>query len=138
MGAHRTATTPWDGLQIWRVDANILNKQQQIVTTGWSSNFGEMGNELITPHHKNQLVTKCYIWPWTWMDSLEWPRQQKMDITGKWNVRSPYKTSSLKIEERQLAKCNSDIVAMLGGSHVTTAWHSLRLRTEKKASRYEG
>jgi hypothetical protein len=29
-----------DGLQIWRVAANILNKQSQTVDKGWSSNLG--------------------------------------------------------------------------------------------------
>jgi hypothetical protein len=29
-----------DGLQIWRVAANILNKQSRIVEKGWSSSLG--------------------------------------------------------------------------------------------------
>jgi hypothetical protein len=29
-----------DGLQIWRVASNILNKQLQIADTGWSSTLG--------------------------------------------------------------------------------------------------
>jgi len=29
-----------DGLQVWRVAANILNKQWQIANKGWSSSFG--------------------------------------------------------------------------------------------------
>jgi hypothetical protein len=29
-----------DGLQIWRVAANILNKQSQTADNGWSSSFG--------------------------------------------------------------------------------------------------
>jgi hypothetical protein len=29
-----------DGLQIWRVAANILNKQSRTVDKGWSSNLG--------------------------------------------------------------------------------------------------
>jgi hypothetical protein len=29
-----------DGLQVWRVAANILNKQSRTVDKGWSSGFG--------------------------------------------------------------------------------------------------
>jgi hypothetical protein len=29
-----------DGLQIWRVDANILNKQSRTADSGWSSSLG--------------------------------------------------------------------------------------------------
>jgi hypothetical protein len=29
-----------DGLQIWRVAANVLNKQSRTVDKGWSSNLG--------------------------------------------------------------------------------------------------
>jgi len=29
-----------DGLQIWRVAANTLNKQSRTVDTGWSSSLG--------------------------------------------------------------------------------------------------
>jgi hypothetical protein len=43
-----TVTTEWrprvadrgDGLQIWRVAANILNKQSRTVESGWSSSLG--------------------------------------------------------------------------------------------------
>jgi hypothetical protein len=29
-----------DGLQVWRVAANILNKQSRTAEKGWSSNWG--------------------------------------------------------------------------------------------------
>jgi hypothetical protein len=29
-----------DGLQIWKVDSNILNKQSRIADKGWSSGLG--------------------------------------------------------------------------------------------------
>jgi hypothetical protein len=40
-----------DGLQIWRVAANILNKQSRTADTGWSSSLG-VGRWLTTHHHK--------------------------------------------------------------------------------------
>jgi len=29
-----------DGIQAWRVDANVMNKQSRKTDKGWSSNFG--------------------------------------------------------------------------------------------------
>jgi hypothetical protein len=40
-----------EGLQIWRVAANILNKQSRIADKGWPSSL-EIGRGLTTPHHK--------------------------------------------------------------------------------------
>jgi hypothetical protein len=40
-----------DGLQIWRVAANILNKQSRGTDKGWSSGLG-VGVGLTTPHRK--------------------------------------------------------------------------------------
>jgi len=37
---------------IWRVAANILNKQLRTADTGWSSSLG-LGNVLTNPHRKN-------------------------------------------------------------------------------------
>jgi hypothetical protein len=48
-----------DGLQIWRVAANLLNKQSRTADKGWSSSWG-LGMGLKTPLHKNKLVTKCH------------------------------------------------------------------------------
>jgi hypothetical protein len=39
-GMVRPQGSDWDGLQIWRIAANILNKQSQTVDKGWSSSFG--------------------------------------------------------------------------------------------------
>jgi hypothetical protein len=38
--------------QIWRVAANILNKQSRTAETVWSSSLG-LGDVLTTPHRKN-------------------------------------------------------------------------------------
>jgi hypothetical protein len=40
-----------DGLQIWRVATNILNKQSRTADKGWSSRLG-LGVGLKTPHRK--------------------------------------------------------------------------------------
>jgi len=40
-----------DGLKMWRVAANILNKQLRAAYKGWSSSFA-VGRGLTTPHHK--------------------------------------------------------------------------------------
>ncbi|KAJ4428691.1 hypothetical protein ANN_25684 [Periplaneta americana] len=49
-----------DGLQIWRVAVNILNKQSWTADKGWSSSLG-VG--LTTHHRKKQLVTNPYNKP---------------------------------------------------------------------------
>jgi hypothetical protein len=40
-----------DGLQLWRVAADILNIQSRADDKGWSCSFGA-GSGLTTPHHK--------------------------------------------------------------------------------------
>jgi hypothetical protein len=45
-----------DSLQMWKVAANILNKQSQTADKGWSSSLG-LGNKLTT-YHKKQLIIK--------------------------------------------------------------------------------
>jgi hypothetical protein len=56
-----------EGIQMWSVAANILNKQLQ---RGGPQAWG-LGGELTTPYYENQHVTKCYTGPWTWTVSLE-------------------------------------------------------------------
>jgi hypothetical protein len=54
---------------------------------------------------KNQLVTKYYTRPRSWMDSLERPRQRKMDMKfGTGDGRSLYRTDSLKTAATEVAK----------------------------------
>jgi hypothetical protein len=43
-----------DSLQIWRVAANILNKQPQTADSGWSSSFGV--GQVANPPHKTQCL----------------------------------------------------------------------------------
>jgi hypothetical protein len=49
-----------DALHIWRVAANILNKQSQTAKKGLSSRWG-----LTTPYYKKKFITKCHKVPWT-------------------------------------------------------------------------
>jgi hypothetical protein len=80
-----------DGLQIWRVAANILNKQPQIADKGLSPAWG-LGVGLTTHRKKNKFVMKCQKGPQTWTDSLnKRPKLWKMDMRFcTWNVRSLY------------------------------------------------
>jgi hypothetical protein len=43
--------TDREGLQMWRVSANILNKQSLTADKGWASSW-ELGVGLTTPHRK--------------------------------------------------------------------------------------
>jgi hypothetical protein len=56
-----------EGLQIWRVAANILNKKSRTADKEWSSCLGGVG--LTAPHRKK---VGCYemFQSWTWTDSL--------------------------------------------------------------------
>jgi hypothetical protein len=76
---------------------NILNKKSRTADKGWYSNLS-VGEGLITHHRKRKkLVTKCYIDPRNWTDSLKRPRQWKMRLRfGTWNGRSLYGTGLLK------------------------------------------
>jgi len=55
-----------DGLQMWRLAANILNKQSRTANKGDPSAW-ELGKGLITPHTKkinfSRNVTQC-LWIW--------------------------------------------------------------------------
>jgi hypothetical protein len=65
--AHPQVVDGEDGLQIWRVAANILNKQSRTANKEWSSSMGV--GQLLTIKYK--LVTKSLKKPWTWTDSLD-------------------------------------------------------------------
>jgi hypothetical protein len=61
-----TVWSAGDGLQIWKVPANILEKiRGQPTRRGPPVRM--LGVELITPHHKKYFVMKCYTGPWTWI-----------------------------------------------------------------------
>jgi hypothetical protein len=51
--ARPQVTDGGEGLQIWRVAANILNKQSRTADKGWPSNLG-VGRGLTPPHRKKR------------------------------------------------------------------------------------
>jgi hypothetical protein len=76
-----------DGLQMWRVAANILNNQSRTADSWWSSSLG-LGGWLTTPHHKTACLlrnTAHRLGPgrvvWHWKMYMRF---------GTWNVRSLY------------------------------------------------
>jgi hypothetical protein len=57
-----------DGLQIWRVADNILNKQSRTPDKGLSSSLG-IGRRANCYTVKIQLATKCYTGPRNWTEN---------------------------------------------------------------------
>jgi len=51
-----------DGQQIYRVAANMSNKQSLTIDKGCPPAWG-LGEGSTPPHRKKQLVTKCYTGP---------------------------------------------------------------------------
>jgi hypothetical protein len=83
-----------DGLQVWRVAANILKNKWRGADKGWSSSLW-VG--LTTTRRKNKFIAKYDTESWTWTDSLDKrPKndQVREDETGrecsthgeKWNA----------------------------------------------------
>jgi hypothetical protein len=60
--ARRHVADGGDALKIWRVAANILNKQSRQPTMGDPPAW-DLGVRLTAHHHKNNFVTKCYKGP---------------------------------------------------------------------------
>jgi hypothetical protein len=46
-----------NGLQLWRLSVNILNKQSRTDNKRWPSSLG-VGRGVITPHRKKNLLRK--------------------------------------------------------------------------------
>jgi hypothetical protein len=92
-----------NGLQPWRIAANILKSSRGQMTRGgppaWRS-----GVELITLHCKTKFITTISIEPLAWTDSLDKrPKRRNMDMRfGFWNVRSLYRAGSLMTVLREL------------------------------------
>jgi hypothetical protein len=54
-----------DGLQIWRIAANVLNKQSGKAEKRWSPSLGVgRGEKLLSVI--NEIVMKCYTWHRSW------------------------------------------------------------------------
>jgi len=65
-----------DGLHIWRVAANIFNKQSRTGDKGWCLPAGRQGEGLTNPRRK---ISTCY-------EILH----IGLELIGTWNVRSLY------------------------------------------------
>ena len=81
---------------IWRVAANILNKQSWTADKGWSSSLGVgRGANSSSPKKKTGVVMIHKEEPRAWANPLIRSKQWKTDMKfGAWNVRSMYKGSS--------------------------------------------
>ena len=114
-------TTAWQVLwlrmkewcPIWRVDANILNKQLWTTNKGWSSSLGGWARcwQLLTI--KTGFVMKLEHVPWTWNNTLVWPKKLKRDMLfSTWNVRSLKRSGWLITVARRLARSKLDLAGV--------------------------
>jgi hypothetical protein len=55
--AHPRVADEGDGLQIWRVVANVLNRQSRRADKEWSSSLG--GGEGLTIPHCKKILLRC-------------------------------------------------------------------------------
>jgi hypothetical protein len=86
-----------NGLQLWKLAVNILNKQPRTDNKGWSSSLGVgRGDNNPSP------------------DSLDKrPKLRNMDMRfGMWNVSSLYRAGSLMTVSRELARHKLDLVGV--------------------------
>jgi hypothetical protein len=97
-------------LPAWRLAANTLNKQPWAADKGWSTSLG-VGVGLTTLHRKNKFVTKNFMKPRTWTDSLDTrPKREKMNIRfGLWIVSSLYRAGFLMTVSRELSRYKLDL-----------------------------
>jgi len=98
-----------DGLQIWRVAVNILNKQ---LTMGDPQALG-LGEGLTDPHREKPDCCETLHRSSALDTSLKPSRQRKMDTKFRtWNVNSVCRTGSLKSVTSELTKYNLDLAAV--------------------------
>jgi hypothetical protein len=89
-----------DGLQIWRVAANILNKQT--ADSGGLPAWG-LGGALTTLPRTTQYLLRITTHSLRTRHYLAQPKHWKMDMRfGTWNIRSLYRSGSLKTVAREL------------------------------------
>jgi hypothetical protein len=87
-----------NGLQIWRVATDILNKQSWTAKKGWSSSLG-LGVGLTTPHHKKLSYYEN--------------SQEALDMRfGTWNVRSIYRAGLLRTVAEEVLKYKLDLLGV--------------------------
>ena len=98
---------------IWRIAANILNKQSRAGDRVWSSNIGVERGVNNSSSKKISLVTKRIHSPRTWTDPLVQRKQWKRDMRfGLWNVRRLYGSGSLTAATRELATYKLELVGV--------------------------
>jgi hypothetical protein len=103
----------WNGLQLWRLAANTLNKQPRRDSKGWFSNLG-LGRGANKPSPKNKPVTKKSNRS-SDLDGFtnKRPELRKMDMRfGTWNVRRFYSAGSLMTVSRELARHKLNLVGV--------------------------
>jgi len=79
------------------VAANIMNKQCGTAEKGWFSSLG-VGLEAKKSHRKKKsYFTEFYTGPRNWTDTLERPRQRKVDVSfWTWEFRNLYRAGALE------------------------------------------
>ena len=98
---------------VWRVAANMLNKQSWTSDKGWSSSLGaEWGGNNSFP-----LKVSCYKIFTRKASDLDcycgMNKARKRDLRfGTWNVRSLYRAGSLTAAARELTRFTLDLVGM--------------------------
>ena len=99
-------------LPIWRIAANILNKQLLTANKGVPPAW-VLGEVLTAPHRKNVLCYKMFTRAWTWTDTLVLMKQQIRDMRlCSWNDRSLYRAGSLTAATRELVRYKLDLVGV--------------------------
>jgi exonuclease III len=102
-----------ESLQIWRVDANISNKQSRTADRGWSSSLrveqGANNHPTIKIYICCKVCTRA-----SEMDGFSGTNlAPKKDMRfGTWNVRSLYRAGSLKTVARKLGKYKLELVGV--------------------------
>jgi len=79
--AHPRIADGGDNLQIWRVAANILNKQTRTADMGGPPDWGLGEGEQLNV--KKQLVTKCHTRPRNWAGSCEYGNEPSDSGKGR-------------------------------------------------------
>jgi hypothetical protein len=93
-----------DGFQIWKVTANVLNKQSWTVDEWWSSSL-VLGEELITLHCKRPAYYDMLRRALNLRGLLGMTCTNEICMRfGIWNVRSLYEACSLKAIASKSAK----------------------------------
>jgi hypothetical protein len=90
-----------DGLRMWRVAANVSQKQQRTADRGWLFSLG-VGRGLTTPHRRSSNLLRNVA------ESLRPGRIIWYDVSTGIICR----TCSLRTAARELGKCKLDLVGV--------------------------